>query len=109
MLFFLYKLEPLHKVIRSNTGLYVQRGIGEAASRKSAAEYANEIQYCDVAHIDACHIRDSEEAAFKILGQFMKAAESSPLGSFEQTSVVSEPHACFPACVTHHICPESAE
>ncbi|CAL5218712.1 g424 [Coccomyxa viridis] len=63
------------------------RGIGEAASRKSAAEYANEIQYCDVAHIDACHIRDSEEAAFKILGQFMKAAESSPLGSFEQTSV----------------------
>ena len=78
-----------HEVTWSDDALYVQRGPGNAVNGKLACEHAGEIQYCDVAHMDACCIRDSEEAAFKIVSQFMKAARSSSLGSFEQTSVVS--------------------
>ena len=68
--------------------MYVQHGLGMAAGRKSTSEHTNEIQYCDVAHIAACRMSDSEEGSFKILSQFMKAAGRSPLGNFEQASVV---------------------
>lgn len=75
----------------------VQRGLGEAAGRKSASELASEIQYCDVAHMNACRIRNREEGTFTILSHFMKAAGTSPLGNFEQTSVVrnSLVHTCM--------------